>query len=114
MNHSQRTVYLYIVLISHQERDSDLEKEEHRQEENDMLRKQFAQAANAFHSWLTQTRWVSLSPSPVDSPDLITSTVLGCVDHSHVLMADAKMSGFSCRVYLLFIVIQSFTRVIIF
>ncbi|GFO16769.1 spectrin alpha chain [Plakobranchus ocellatus] len=38
------------------ERDSDLEKEEHRQEENDMLRKQFAQAANAFHSWLTQTR----------------------------------------------------------
>ncbi|RUS85999.1 hypothetical protein EGW08_006269 [Elysia chlorotica] len=40
------------------ERDSDLDKEEHRQEENDMLRKQFAQAANAFHSWLTQTRCV--------------------------------------------------------
>lgn len=39
-----------------QERDSDLDKEEHRQEENDQLRKQFAQAANAFHSWLTQTR----------------------------------------------------------
>ncbi|KAH9498945.1 hypothetical protein Btru_003975 [Bulinus truncatus] len=38
------------------ERDGDLDKEEHRQEENDQLRKQFAQAANAFHSWLTQTR----------------------------------------------------------
>ncbi|XP_035829060.1 spectrin alpha chain [Aplysia californica] len=38
------------------ERDNDLDKEEHRQEENDLLRKQFAQAANAFHSWLTQTR----------------------------------------------------------
>ncbi|XP_059141379.1 spectrin alpha chain-like isoform X3 [Physella acuta] len=38
------------------ERDSDLDKEERRQEENDQLRKQFAQAANAFHSWLTQTR----------------------------------------------------------
>ncbi|CAG5125562.1 unnamed protein product, partial [Candidula unifasciata] len=38
------------------ERDSDLDKEERRQEENDVLRKQFAQAANAFHAWLTQTR----------------------------------------------------------
>lgn len=38
------------------ERDVELEKEEKRQEENDVLRKQFAQAANAFHSWLTQTR----------------------------------------------------------
>jgi len=38
------------------ERDSDLDKEEKRQEENDLLRKQFAQAANAFHGWLTQTR----------------------------------------------------------
>jgi len=38
------------------ERDSDLDKEEQRQEENDLLRKQFAGAANAFHGWLTQTR----------------------------------------------------------
>ncbi|BFZ06026.1 hypothetical protein BsWGS_09066 [Bradybaena similaris] len=38
------------------ERDNDLNKEEQRQEENDVLRKQFAQAANGFHSWLTHTR----------------------------------------------------------
>ncbi|KAK7505097.1 hypothetical protein BaRGS_00003667 [Batillaria attramentaria] len=38
------------------ERDTDLEREERRQEENDQLRKQFAQAANAFHAWLTETR----------------------------------------------------------
>ncbi|XP_076454932.1 LOW QUALITY PROTEIN: spectrin alpha chain-like [Babylonia areolata] len=38
------------------ERDTDLDREERRQEENDQLRKQFAQAANAFHSWLTETR----------------------------------------------------------
>merc|ERR1712226_477417 len=38
------------------ERDSDLDKELTRQEENDVLRKQFAQAANAFHGWLTDTR----------------------------------------------------------
>lgn len=38
------------------ERDTDLEREERRQEENDQLRKQFAQAANGFHSWLTETR----------------------------------------------------------
>ncbi|PVD22109.1 hypothetical protein C0Q70_17913 [Pomacea canaliculata] len=38
------------------ERDTDLDREERRQEENDQLRKQFAHAANAFHSWLTDTR----------------------------------------------------------
>ncbi|KAL8606296.1 hypothetical protein ACOMHN_024191 [Nucella lapillus] len=38
------------------ERDTDLDREERRQEDNDQLRKQFAQAANAFHSWLTETR----------------------------------------------------------
>ncbi|XP_041369234.1 spectrin alpha chain-like isoform X2 [Gigantopelta aegis] len=38
------------------ERDGDLEEEEQRQEENDQLRKQFAKAANAFHTWLTETR----------------------------------------------------------
>lgn len=38
------------------ERDVELNREQQRQEENDQLRKQFAQAANAFHSWLTETR----------------------------------------------------------
>ena len=41
-----------------QERDLDLSNEQQRQEENDQLRKQFAQAANAFHGWLTETRSV--------------------------------------------------------
>jgi spectrin alpha len=38
------------------ERDVDLAKELTRQEENDKLRKEFAKIANAFHSWLTETR----------------------------------------------------------
>ncbi|KAK2145759.1 hypothetical protein NP493_3860g00004 [Ridgeia piscesae] len=39
-----------------QERDEELAREQQRQEENDVMRKQFAQAANAFHGWLTETR----------------------------------------------------------
>merc|ERR1711981_453428 len=38
------------------ERDSDLDKEALRQEQNGKLRKEFAQHANSFHSWLTETR----------------------------------------------------------
>lgn len=38
------------------ERDSELAKEALRQEENDKLRKEFAKHANAFHTWLTETR----------------------------------------------------------
>lgn len=38
------------------ERDLELAKEAQRQEENDKLRKEFAKHANAFHSWLTETR----------------------------------------------------------
>lgn len=38
------------------ERDAELAKEAKRQDENDKLRKEFALLANAFHSWLTETR----------------------------------------------------------
>lgn len=38
------------------ERDAELAKEAVRQEANDKLRKEFAKHANAFHSWLTDTR----------------------------------------------------------
>merc|ERR1711981_1333962 len=38
------------------ERDGELAKEAIRQEENGKLRKEFAQHANSFHSWLTETR----------------------------------------------------------
>jgi spectrin alpha len=38
------------------DRDEELEIEQKRQEENDILRKQFAMTANAFHQWLTETR----------------------------------------------------------
>ena len=40
------------------ERDSELLKEAQRQEDNDRLRKEFARHANAFHQWLTETRWL--------------------------------------------------------
>ncbi|XP_069695868.1 spectrin alpha chain isoform X3 [Periplaneta americana] len=39
------------------ERDIELAKEAQRQEENDKLRKEFAKHANAFHQWLTETRY---------------------------------------------------------
>uniref|UniRef100_A0A8C9WAK5 Spectrin alpha, non-erythrocytic 1 n=1 Tax=Scleropages formosus TaxID=113540 RepID=A0A8C9WAK5_SCLFO len=39
------------------ERELDLQKEQQRQEENDKLRQEFAQHANAFHQWLQETRW---------------------------------------------------------
>lgn len=39
-----------------EERDGELAKEAHRQEENDKLRKEFAKHANLFHQWLTETR----------------------------------------------------------
>ncbi|XP_048586984.1 spectrin alpha chain, non-erythrocytic 1 isoform X2 [Nematostella vectensis] len=39
-----------------EEREEDLAKEAQRQEYNDRLRQEFAQHANAFHSWLTETR----------------------------------------------------------
>lgn len=42
------------------ERDVELTKEAQRQEENDKLRKEFAKHANAFHQWLTETRYVYL------------------------------------------------------
>ena len=49
-----------VLPLIFQERDLDLSNEQQRQEENDQLRKQFAQAANAFHGWLTETRSVSI------------------------------------------------------
>ncbi|XP_044730361.1 spectrin alpha chain isoform X3 [Chrysoperla carnea] len=39
------------------ERDMELAKEAQRQEENDKLRKEFAKYSNAFHQWLTETRY---------------------------------------------------------
>lgn len=42
-----------------QERELELQKEQRRQEENDKLRQEFAQHANAFHQWLQETRWES-------------------------------------------------------
>ena len=40
-----------------QERDVELAKEYQRQEENDRLRREFAKHANAFHHWITETRY---------------------------------------------------------
>lgn len=45
------------------EREVELNKETERQDENDRLRKQFAQMANSFHQWLTETRYVVSKPN---------------------------------------------------
>merc|ERR1712228_528860 len=45
------------------QRDSELAQEEVRQEENDKLRKEFARHANAFYSWLTETRALMMEGS---------------------------------------------------
>uniref|UniRef100_A0A8C4ULM7 Spectrin alpha chain, non-erythrocytic 1 n=1 Tax=Falco tinnunculus TaxID=100819 RepID=A0A8C4ULM7_FALTI len=44
------------------ERELELQKEQRRQEENDKLRQEFAQHANAFHQWIQETRYSSSSP----------------------------------------------------
>merc|ERR1712107_725142 len=43
--------------------DAELAQEEVRQEENDKLRKEFARHANAFYSWLTETRAMMMEGS---------------------------------------------------
>merc|ERR1719191_1180804 len=45
------------------QRDAELAGEEVRQEENDKLRKEFARHANAFYSWLTETRAMMMEGS---------------------------------------------------
>lgn len=50
------TPHLYSSLPLLQERELELQKEQRRQEENDKLRQEFAQHANAFHQWLQETR----------------------------------------------------------
>ncbi|MFH4975655.1 hypothetical protein AB6A40_002364 [Gnathostoma spinigerum] len=45
------------------EREIELEREQTRQEENDKLRRGFAQQANAFHQWLTETRSAMMETS---------------------------------------------------
>ncbi|XP_057674298.1 spectrin alpha chain, non-erythrocytic 1 isoform X4 [Corythoichthys intestinalis] len=45
------------------ERELELQKEQRRQEENDKLRQEFAQHANAFHQWLQETRTYLLDGS---------------------------------------------------
>ena len=39
------------------EREVELNREMERQEENDKLRKRFAQQANSFYQWITETRY---------------------------------------------------------
>ncbi|MGH0132604.1 UNVERIFIED_CONTAM: hypothetical protein FKN15_040755 [Acipenser sinensis] len=47
---------LSLCFVFLQEREQELQKEQRRQEENDKLRQEFAQHANAFHQWLQETR----------------------------------------------------------
>lgn len=70
-----------------QERELELQKEQRRQEENDKLRQEFAQHANAFHQWLQETRYTTWSPlmtphTHTSTAVLVTwSTLLGQRDH---------------------------------
>lgn len=48
----------------------ELAKEAQRQEENDKLRKEFAKHANAFHQWLTETRYDSFKISGLKKESL--------------------------------------------
>lgn len=50
-----------LPLFGPQERELELQKEQRRQEENDKLRQEFAQHANAFHQWIQETRWQPLA-----------------------------------------------------
>merc|ERR1719220_2796359 len=53
------------------QRDAELAREEVRQEENDKLRKEFARHANAFYSWLTETRAMMMEGSATLEEKLI-------------------------------------------
>merc|ERR1719174_3590156 len=53
------------------QRDAELAQEEVRQEENDKLRKEFARHANAFYSWLTETRAMMMEGSATLEEKLI-------------------------------------------
>lgn len=53
----------------------ELQKEQRRQEENDKLRQEFAQHANAFHQWIQETRY---SLSSQEQP-LENSTANKCI-----------------------------------
>uniref|UniRef100_A0A8C0BRA6 Spectrin alpha chain, non-erythrocytic 1 n=1 Tax=Buteo japonicus TaxID=224669 RepID=A0A8C0BRA6_9AVES len=46
------------------ERELELQKEQRRQEENDKLRQEFAQHANAFHQWIQETRYTNICIHP--------------------------------------------------
>uniref|UniRef100_A0A8C0VTJ9 Spectrin alpha chain, non-erythrocytic 1 n=1 Tax=Cyanistes caeruleus TaxID=156563 RepID=A0A8C0VTJ9_CYACU len=51
------------------ERELELQKEQRRQEENDKLRQEFAQHANAFHQWIQETRYsLSFQDLPLQNP----------------------------------------------
>lgn len=54
-------LYFKLFLYVSQERELELQKEQRRQEENDKLRQEFAQHANAFHQWIQETRYSLLS-----------------------------------------------------
>uniref|UniRef100_A0A8B9TD69 Spectrin alpha chain, non-erythrocytic 1 n=1 Tax=Anas platyrhynchos TaxID=8839 RepID=A0A8B9TD69_ANAPL len=50
------------------ERELELQKEQRRQEENDKLRQEFAQHANAFHQWIQETRYsLSSQEQPLEN-----------------------------------------------
>ncbi|XP_023696436.2 spectrin alpha chain, non-erythrocytic 1 isoform X2 [Paramormyrops kingsleyae] len=69
------------------ERELELQKEQRRQEENDKLRQEFAQHANAFHQWLQETRTY-----------LLDGIAYRRVIHVYQYEVDDDLSGRSCMV----------------
>lgn len=61
-------ISLKLLLFVSQERELELQKEQRRQEENDKLRQEFAQHANAFHQWIQETRYsLSFQNMPLEN-----------------------------------------------
>ncbi len=66
----------------------ELVREARRQESNEELRKTFAQHANAFHSWLTDTRFFGSPPPPPH-----THTLMHTHTQASLLGAHARLDG---------------------
>ena len=77
-----------------QERDAELLKEAQRQERNDELRQTFAQHANTFHAWLTETRAMLVDGSGTLESQLeavkVHLSLLCYVNHTQYLVGQKR------------------------
>ncbi|KAG8512815.1 Spectrin alpha chain, non-erythrocytic 1, partial [Galemys pyrenaicus] len=76
------------------ERELELQKEQRRQEENDKLRQEFAQHANAFHQWIQETRCRPPAPGRAHSGRIAYRRVIRVYQYE----VGDDLSGRSCMV----------------